>query len=72
MEKKLCDKCGKTISSHTVGDRRLCCKCYVGEDNPPAEWHRGCMEAYNQSKYGVELTSHQLEYVRQSQAILEP
>lgn len=40
-------ECGK-ISSHTVFEKgkrkRLCCKCYVQAGNPPADWHRGCMQ----------------------------
>lgn len=48
----ICDVCGENPSNHMVGDRRLCCKCYVEEGNAPADWHRGCMEA-NQKKEAI-------------------
>lgn len=40
-----CEKC-ENDSNHTIGDGRLCCKCYVEEGNPPADWHNGCMITY--------------------------
>lgn len=33
---------------HSVGERRLCCECYVKEDNPPADWHPECMKTYEE------------------------
>jgi len=42
---EICNICNAAPSNHTVCDRRLCCKCNVIEGNPPADWHKGCMEA---------------------------
>ena len=41
-----CVVCTEKPSNHMVGDRRLCCDCYVDEGHPPADWHRGCMARY--------------------------
>lgn len=45
----VCAKCRVRPPSHTIwqrGEKRtLCCECYVGEGNPPADWHDGCMRA---------------------------
>ncbi|HDY89744.1 MAG TPA: hypothetical protein ENH82_16720 [bacterium] len=49
---RICDDCGEKLSNHSVGDKRLCCKCYIEEGNPPADWHRGCMEVYNRINNG--------------------
>lgn len=49
-EHEICCVCKKKPSNHSVGDRRLCCKCYVKEGHAPADWHRGCMEAYKMVK----------------------
>jgi len=44
-----CCRC-KSAANHTVfsgGEKRLlCCKHYVEEGGPPADWHSGCMAAY--------------------------
>lgn len=45
----LCTKCGNHPASH-FGSRCLCCRCYVGEGNPPADWHPVCMQAYAERK----------------------
>ncbi len=41
---KSCSVCGEP-SSHWVGERRLCCRCYVKQGNPPSDWHEGCVRA---------------------------
>jgi hypothetical protein len=41
-----CDNCGEHQAMHH-GEKDLCCKCYVEAGNPPADWHRVCMETYN-------------------------
>jgi hypothetical protein len=51
MSEEMCDICGINKPSHTIclfseEDRRLCCKCYVEEGHPPADWHDGCMATY--------------------------
>jgi len=45
-----CQKCLKNKASHSVGNRELCCECYVKEGNPPADWHPKCMETYKKMK----------------------
>lgn len=47
---EICDVCNERPSNHGVGDRRLCCKCYIEEGNAPADWHTGCMKYYKQLK----------------------
>jgi hypothetical protein len=42
----MCDKCKERSEMHHIGDRKLCCTCYVKEGFPPADWHPTCMEAY--------------------------
>ena len=42
----ICAKCGVNPSNHQIGNRLLCCACYVEEGNPPADWHKECMRAY--------------------------
>jgi hypothetical protein len=49
-QKSLCCVCKTAPSMHDCGDRRLCCKCYVNEGNPPADWHTGCMEQHKKIK----------------------
>ena len=47
---KICDRCGKNYANHILfGDSKiyLCCRCYVLDGNPPADWHNECMETYN-------------------------
>lgn len=43
----VCDKCGERESLHlsALENRHLCCECYVGEGNPPADWHEACLNA---------------------------
>jgi hypothetical protein len=56
----LCDKCERTIAKHIVwvaaARRHLCCGCYVGEGNAPADWHKGCMVAYQNKTKQEEFT----------------
>ncbi len=38
-------------STHSIGardniTRYLCCRCYVAEGHPPADWHPSCMVMY--------------------------
>jgi len=35
----------KEPSSHRVSDFALCCKCYVWNGGPPADWHPDCLAA---------------------------
>lgn len=44
-----CVGCGKK-TSHTVGGKRMCCKCYVEAGNAPADWHSECMRTYAKLK----------------------
>ena len=41
-----CQDCEVMNANHTVGNRRMCCDCYVADGNPPADWHPTCMAAY--------------------------
>lgn len=45
-----CDKCNERKAQHReflAGvERNLCCRCYVEEGNPPADWHPECMTTY--------------------------
>lgn len=47
---EICD-CGKP-AMHTVSYRdktsHLCCECNVRGGGAPADWHRGCMEAFRE------------------------
>ena len=52
MLKKICSACNNKYAKHTVysnkhGDEFFCCECYVKHGNPPADWHKECMETYN-------------------------
>ncbi len=46
MEADKCDKCDSPKPLHSVGDKRICCRCYVVDGNPPADWHPVCMDEY--------------------------
>src|SRR4051794_18622428 len=48
-EKALCQNCGQNPVMHR-GSPDLCCKCHVANGNPPADWHPGCMKAYEAAK----------------------
>lgn len=47
-------KCGQP-ASHTMGDKRMCCDCYVREGNPPADWHAGCMRTWKSIKKAINI-----------------
>lgn len=42
-----CSQCSEGVVTHTIGDKGYCCKCYVVNGNPPADWHTLCIETYN-------------------------
>jgi len=64
-----CLTCGKNEACHRLStidsnkklvQRNLCCTCYVMEGNPPADWHKECMEARTMfliNKYGYDPKS---------------
>lgn len=51
---RICDKCRIIPAAHYISNagvvRHLCCRCFVEEGNPPADWHRLCMETYRRIK----------------------
>ncbi len=43
-----CDKCGQPANhkNSVIGQtawQYLCCRCWVKDGNPPADWHNACM-----------------------------
>jgi formylmethanofuran dehydrogenase subunit E len=47
-DKANCDQCGKNPSMHMVGEKNLCCSCYVDKGYPPADWHPDCMKRHGE------------------------
>lgn len=45
-----CERCGQHQAMHFGTNKRLCCWCYIGEGNPPAEWHTVCMSEHQRRK----------------------
>lgn len=43
-----CHVCLALWSMHDVGQRHLCCNCYIAEGNSPADWHPVCMQAWRE------------------------
>jgi len=56
MTNKKCDLCHEKNVTHHIYPplpntvRALCCKCYVEEGNPPADWHPDCMRYYKEKQ----------------------
>jgi hypothetical protein len=50
----LCSRCGVRRALHrclqppTV--MLLCCRCYIDDGNPPADWHPECVAAFEARK----------------------
>ena len=42
-----CSNCHIHEAMH-LGEAPMCCRCYVGAGNPPADWHVECMKAYDE------------------------
>jgi hypothetical protein len=51
-ELKACDRCHQHQAMHqryhAGGIEHLCCGCYVRAGNPPADWHRVCVQTWNE------------------------
>ena len=41
--------CGKQANHYFGDDTGMCCRCYVLDGHPPADWHIECMTTYRKN-----------------------